>query len=44
MKPFHMEVFGMSSELRSLARDDPDVKLLQTIPGIEYYIALLINA
>ena len=41
---FHVEVLGMRKELRVLARDDPDVQLLQTIPGIEYYIALLIMA
>ena len=27
-----------------MARDDPDVQLLTTIPGVDYYIALLIKA
>ena len=44
MKPFQVEVLGISRELRALARNDPDVKLLETIPGIGYYIALLIKA
>jgi transposase len=44
MKPFQVEVLGMSRELRALARGDADVRLLETIPGIGYYIALLIKA
>ena len=27
-----------------MARDDPEVQLLMTIPGIGYYIALLVKA
>jgi transposase len=44
MKPFQLEILRISKELRTLARDDTDVGLLETIPGIGYYIALLIKA
>jgi transposase len=42
--PLSREILGLSKELRALARDDPDVRLLETIPGVGYYIALLIKA
>ena len=38
------EVLLLSKELRGMSRDDPDVQLLMTVPGIGYYIALLIKA
>jgi len=38
------EVLLLSRELRGMVKDDPDVKLLMTIPGIGYYDALLIKA
>jgi len=44
MEPFKQEILVMSKELRAMARDDSDVRLLMTIPGIGYYIALLIKA
>jgi transposase len=44
MGPLSREVLLLSKELRGMARDDPDVQLLTTIPGVGYYIALLIKA
>lgn len=44
MAPLHREVLLLSKELRGMARGDPDVKLLMTIPGVGYYIGLLIKA
>ena len=44
MEPLKEEVRLLSRELRGIARDDPDVQLLMTIPGIGYYIALLVKA
>jgi transposase len=44
MTPLSREVLLLSKELRGMARDDPDVRLLMTIPGVGYYIALLIKA
>jgi transposase len=44
MEPLNREILGLSKELRAMARDDPEVRLLETIPGIGYYIALLIKA
>ena len=37
------EIRLLSPELRSVARDDPDVRLLMTVPGVGYYIALLVK-
>jgi len=34
----------LSRQLRRLARDDEDVRLLMTIPGVGYYLALLVKA
>jgi len=44
MAPLSREVLLLSKELRGVSRDDPDVQLLMTVPGIGYYIALLIKA
>jgi len=38
------EIRLLSRQLRRLARDDEDVRLLMTIPGVGYYMALLIKA
>jgi len=38
------EIRQLSRQLRRLARDDEDVRLLMTIPGVGYYLALLIKA
>jgi transposase len=42
--PLSTEIRKLSSELQHLARDDEEVKLLMTIPGIGYYTALLVKA
>ena len=42
--PLSDEIRRLSLELRHLAGDDGDVKLLMTIPGIGYYTALLVKA
>jgi len=39
-----IQVGKLSRELRGMASDDEDVKLLMTIPGIGYYSALLIKS
>jgi len=44
MEPLKRETLTLSRELRGMTWDDPDVRLLMTIPGIRYYIALLIKA
>ena len=44
MAPLNREVLILSKELRGMARDDSDVQLLMTVPGIGYYIALLVKA
>jgi len=44
MAPLSREVLLLSKELRGMARDDPDVLLLMTIPGVGYYIVLLVKA
>jgi len=38
------EVLHLSKELRGMAKDDPEVQLLMTVPGIGYYTALLVKA
>jgi len=39
------EIWLLSRQLRRLARDDDeDVRLLMSIPGVGYYLALLIKA
>jgi hypothetical protein len=35
---------NLSLELRHIAAGDEDVRLLMTIPGVGYYIALLVKA
>ena len=42
--PLNREILHLSKELRGMAQDDPDVRLLMTIPGIGYYLGLLIKA
>ncbi len=44
MAPLSKEILLLSKELRGMARKDPDVRLLMTVPGVGYYIALLIKA
>ena len=44
MGPFKQEILVLNRELRAIAKDDPDVRLLKTIPGVGYYVALLIKA
>ncbi len=44
MEPLKYEVKTLSSRLKREAGVDPEVKLLMTIPGIGYYLALLIKA
>ena len=38
------EIRRLSLELRHIAADDPDVQLLMTVPGVSYYIAVLVKA
>lgn len=42
--PLNKEILYLSRELRAMARDDPDIQPLMTIPGVGYYIGLLIKA
>ncbi len=44
MKPLDDEILLLSRELRRIAGDDEDVRLLMTIPGIGYYTALLMKS
>jgi transposase len=44
MKPLDEEIRLVSRQLRGLAEEDEDVKLLMTIPGIGYYSALLVKS
>ena len=44
MGPLKRETLTLSRGLRGMAGEDPDERLLMTIPGIGYYIALLIKA
>jgi transposase len=44
MAPLRKEVRLLSLELRHIAAGDEDVRLLTTIPGVGYYIALLVKA
>jgi len=44
MEPLRTEIRLLSLELRHIAADDEDVRLLMTIPGVGYYIALLVKA
>ena len=38
IEPLNREILGLSKELRAIGRNDPDVKLLEFIPGVGYYI------
>lgn len=42
MTPLSREILLLSKELRGMARDDPDVHLLMTIPSVGYYTAILV--
>jgi transposase len=44
MEPLREEIRLLSLELRHIAAGDEDVRLLMTIPGVGYYIALLVKA
>ena len=44
MEPPRTEIRLLSLEMRHIAANDEDVKLLMTIPGVGYYIALLVKA
>jgi len=44
LKPLDDEIKLVSKQLRGLAVNDEDVKLLMTIPGIGYYSALLVKS
>ena len=44
MEPLNREILRLNRELRRLVGDNPDVKLLTTIPSVGYYIALLVKA
>ncbi|MCJ7760511.1 IS110 family transposase [Candidatus Bathyarchaeota archaeon] len=44
IKTLDVEIRLLSGQLRELARNDEDVKLLMTIPGIGYYSALLVKS
>jgi transposase len=44
IEPLKSEVKFLSSRLKREAGDDPDVRLLMTIPGVGYYVALLVKA
>jgi len=44
LKPLDDEIKFVSKQLKGMAEDNEDVKLLMTIPGIGYYSALLIKS
>jgi transposase len=44
LKPLDEEIKLVSRELRGVAEEDEDVKLLMTIPGIGYYSAVLMKS
>jgi transposase len=44
MAPLRKEIRLLSLGLRHIAAGDEDVRLLTTIPGVGYYIALLVKA
>jgi len=44
MEIFDEEIRLLSRQLEGLAREDEDVKLLMTVPGIGYYSALLVKS
>jgi len=44
MEPLRTEIRLLSLKMRHIAADDEEVRLLMTIPGVGYYIALLVKA
>jgi transposase len=44
MEPLRTEIRLLSLEMRRIAADDEEVRLLMTIPGVGYFIALLVKA
>ena len=44
MAPLRKEIRLLSLELRHIAANDEDIRLLTTIPGVGYYIAVLVKA
>ena len=44
MEPLRTEIRLLSLEMRHIAAGDEDVRLLTSIPGVGYYIALLVKA
>jgi len=44
IEPLKSEVKFLSSRLKREAGNDPNVRLLTTIPGVGYYVALLVKA
>ncbi len=44
MDSLNLQIDKLSEELKQIAPNDDDVRLLQTIPGIGYYAALLIKS
>jgi transposase len=44
IEPLKDKVKLLSSRLKREAGEDPDVRLLMTIPGVGYYVALLVKA
>ena len=44
LKPLDEEIKLLSKELRGIAEDDEEVKLLMSIPGIGYYSAVLMKS
>jgi hypothetical protein len=43
MAPLSKEILLPSKELRGMSMGNSDVQLLTTVPGVCYYIALLVN-
>ena len=41
---YKKQVIPLESEIRKIARDSEDIKLLMIIPGIDYYLASLISS
>jgi len=44
MEPLNIEIRRLSLQLKHMAKDDGDVRLLMTIHGVGYYTALLVKA
>lgn len=41
---YEKQVIPLETEIRKIAKDSEDIKLLMTIPGIDYYLASLISS